>query len=196
MASGHILPSLASLANFHLRNPQAWGVLSVFQGSKDPLATIRPLGPTPYIRGVWAKWPFWALEAPYSLYGSWAIIHSPQSAVHGPFRPLLDKSNEAKGGSPLVFKVRWGPPEPVFDHGLQSTNFGQEIKGPNFQPRTTCGPFAAMASGSPRGHHLSSNPLFPSTQGEEFPFLHAPCTQGCRSGAYMVLYTIMHHFCS
>ncbi|MBW0486976.1 hypothetical protein O181_026691 [Austropuccinia psidii MF-1] len=24
----------------------------------------------------------------------------------------------------------------------------------------------------------------------------APCTQGCRSGAYMALYTIMHHFCS
>ncbi|MBW0477087.1 hypothetical protein O181_016802 [Austropuccinia psidii MF-1] len=37
-----------------------------------------------------------------------------------------------KGGS---------PPEPVFGHGPRSTNFGQEPKGPIFQPRTNCGPF-------------------------------------------------------
>ncbi|MBW0494984.1 hypothetical protein O181_034699 [Austropuccinia psidii MF-1] len=37
---------------------------------------------------------------------------------------------------------------------------------------------------------------FPLTLRGILPFLHAPCTQGFRSGAYMVLYTIMHHFCT
>ncbi|MBW0572516.1 hypothetical protein O181_112231 [Austropuccinia psidii MF-1] len=42
--------------------------------------------------------------------------------------------------------------------------------------------------------HLSS--IFTLTLRGILQFLHAPHTQGCRSGAYMVLYTIMHHFFS
>ncbi|MBW0478668.1 hypothetical protein O181_018383 [Austropuccinia psidii MF-1] len=37
--------------------------------------------------------------------------------------------------------------------------------------------------------------IFPLTLRGILPLLHAPHTQDCRSGAYMVLYTIMHHFC-
>ncbi|MBW0461034.1 hypothetical protein O181_000749 [Austropuccinia psidii MF-1] len=37
--------------------------------------------------------------------------------------------------------------------------------------------------------HLSS--IFPLTLRGILPLLHAPHTQGCRSGAYMVLYAIM-----
>ncbi|MBW0508497.1 hypothetical protein O181_048212 [Austropuccinia psidii MF-1] len=62
-------------------------------------------------------------------------------------------------------------------------NFGH---GPYFQPwplETT------------RGHQTSSASIPLNLRGV-LPFLRAPRTQGCRSGAYMVLYTIMHHFCS
>ncbi|MBW0560414.1 hypothetical protein O181_100129 [Austropuccinia psidii MF-1] len=104
------------------------------------------------------------------------------------------RPKEAKGGSPLapqarcVPKPQVGPPEPVFDHGPQSTKFGQELKG------TSVAHFQPWPLLTPRGHQLSSNSLFPPNQGEDFSFLHAPHTQGCRSGAYIVLYTIMHHF--
>ncbi|MBW0472024.1 hypothetical protein O181_011739 [Austropuccinia psidii MF-1] len=60
------------------------------------------------------------------------------------------RPNGAKGGVPLAPKPQVGPPEPVFDHGPQSTNFGQELKGPDVQPKNTCGPFSAMASGNPQ----------------------------------------------
>ncbi|MBW0514219.1 hypothetical protein O181_053934 [Austropuccinia psidii MF-1] len=112
------------------------------------------------------------------------------------------KSKGAKGCSPLAPKARWvsnhkwahlsqfltmDPNPPILD------------KNPN-DPISNQGPpvahFWPWPLETPRGHQLSSNPLFSSTQGEDFSFLHAPRTQGCRSGTYMVLYTIMHHFCS
>ncbi|MBW0499665.1 hypothetical protein O181_039380 [Austropuccinia psidii MF-1] len=50
-----------------------------------------------------------------------------------------------------------------------------------------------MASGNHQRppHQISSSFLL--TLRGILPFLHAPRTQGCRSGAYMVLCTIMHH---
>ncbi|MBW0492606.1 hypothetical protein O181_032321 [Austropuccinia psidii MF-1] len=82
----------------------------------------------------------------------------------GPFwlNPMRPKG--AKGGSPLNPKPQVGPPEPVFDHGPKSTNFGQP-KGPPVAH------FQTWPLVAPRGHQLSSNPLFPSTQGEDFPLL-------------------------
>ncbi|MBW0545090.1 hypothetical protein O181_084805 [Austropuccinia psidii MF-1] len=69
MAPGHILPSLAPLANSPPHQPPshypcfwAWGVFSVSEGPMAPLATTRALGPTIYISRVWAKGqldPFW-----------------------------------------------------------------------------------------------------------------------------------------
>ncbi|MBW0544051.1 hypothetical protein O181_083766 [Austropuccinia psidii MF-1] len=41
----------------------------------------------------------------------------------------------------------------------------------------------------------SAQSAFPSTYGEFLPFLLTIRTGGCRLGAYMVLCTIMHHFC-
>ncbi|MBW0498170.1 hypothetical protein O181_037885 [Austropuccinia psidii MF-1] len=42
----------------------------------------------------------------------------------------------------------------------------------------------------------SSQSVFPLNSRGFLPFLHTIRTQGCRHGAYMVLYTIIHHFCS
>ncbi|MBW0473608.1 hypothetical protein O181_013323 [Austropuccinia psidii MF-1] len=82
----------------------AWGVLSGFQGSMDPLANIRPLGPIPYIRGVLGH------LGPYGLYGPWAIICGPWSmGPLGPFWPNPMRPKGAKGGSPLDPKARWVP---------------------------------------------------------------------------------------
>ncbi|MBW0510569.1 hypothetical protein O181_050284 [Austropuccinia psidii MF-1] len=64
-----------------------------------------------------------------------------------------------------------------------------EPVGPNFGHGPPWTIFPAMASGN---HQRSAS--IPLNLRGILPFLHAPCTQGCRSGAYMVLYTIMHHF--
>ncbi|MBW0546850.1 hypothetical protein O181_086565 [Austropuccinia psidii MF-1] len=51
-ASGHILPSLAFLANFHLTNPQAFTLDFGPGGSPGPLSITLDFGPPPFIRGV------------------------------------------------------------------------------------------------------------------------------------------------
>ncbi|MBW0482081.1 hypothetical protein O181_021796 [Austropuccinia psidii MF-1] len=79
LASGHILPSLASLANFHLTNPQAF--ISVF-GPGGPLRLLRPVGRN---------------HGPQSV------------GVLGPFWPNPMRQKGAKGGSHLVPKARWVP---------------------------------------------------------------------------------------
>ncbi|MBW0514649.1 hypothetical protein O181_054364 [Austropuccinia psidii MF-1] len=53
-----------------------------------------------------------------------------------------------------------------------------------------------MASGKRQRPSDELSSIFPLTLRGILSLLHAPCTQGCRSGTYMVLYTIMHHFCS
>ncbi|MBW0559357.1 hypothetical protein O181_099072 [Austropuccinia psidii MF-1] len=102
----------------------------------------------------------------------------------------------AKGGSPLAPKAKWAHLSPFL---TMDTNPPILAKNPE-DPISDQGPpvahFQPWPLGTPRGHQLSSNPLFPPAQGEGFQFLHAPHTQQCRSGAYMVLYTIMHHFFS
>ncbi|MBW0483981.1 hypothetical protein O181_023696 [Austropuccinia psidii MF-1] len=104
----------------------------------------------------------------------------------------------AKGGSPLALKARWvpnhkwahlsrfvtmdpnpqvGPPEPVCDHGPQSTDFGQELKGPLvalFQPWPLI---------TPRGHQLSSRGRFPIP----------PCTLYSRMQEWCI-YEIIYHY--
>ncbi|MBW0497692.1 hypothetical protein O181_037407 [Austropuccinia psidii MF-1] len=64
------------------------------------------------------------------------------------------------------------------------THFGQGSPWITFHP---------MASGNHQGSQDQLQNLFLTSRGI-FPFLHASCTQGCRSGAYMVLYSIMHRF--
>ncbi|MBW0565819.1 hypothetical protein O181_105534 [Austropuccinia psidii MF-1] len=85
---GHILPSLASLAKFHLTNPQAF--TSIF-------------GPgSPFV--------FWGLQAPYGFYGPCAVIHGPQYVgVVGPFWPNSMRQKGGKGGKNLAPKARWVP---------------------------------------------------------------------------------------
>ncbi|MBW0571020.1 hypothetical protein O181_110735 [Austropuccinia psidii MF-1] len=108
----------------------------------------------------------------------------------------------AKGGSPLAPKARWVPNH-NWAHRSQSwpqipSNPKMAIRpsGPIFGQEPPWTIFQPMASGN---HQMPPDQLFssfPLTLRAIPPFLHAPRTQGCRSGAYMVLYTIMHHFCS
>ncbi|MBW0500375.1 hypothetical protein O181_040090 [Austropuccinia psidii MF-1] len=72
-----------------------------------------------------------------------------------------------KRGIPLAPKPQVGPPEPVIGHGPQSTNFGQEPKGPHVAQ------LSAMASGNPQRPPAQLKFTLPSAQGEDFPLLHA-----------------------
>ncbi|MBW0511176.1 hypothetical protein O181_050891 [Austropuccinia psidii MF-1] len=141
MASGHILPSLAFLADSHFTNPQAfifkfwaWGVILSSRSLQAPwpssLVSVPPLS-------LLGFWPFWAIWAPYGSYG-------PRSA------------------------------DPI----LAMDNHGSIVK-----------PWPLAAT-------RSSQPVFPLNSRGFLPSLHTIHTQRCRHGAYMVLYTIMHHFCS
>ncbi|MBW0586437.1 hypothetical protein O181_126152 [Austropuccinia psidii MF-1] len=96
MASGHILPSLASLANFHILNPQAYIFVLGLEVS---------LSPSPH-HGLCANPFHWEFPGLNGLFGPFrpptaSTVHRPRTAVRGPFRPLLDYSNEAKGGQPI-----------------------------------------------------------------------------------------------
>ncbi|MBW0513662.1 hypothetical protein O181_053377 [Austropuccinia psidii MF-1] len=100
MASSHILPSLASLANYHILHPQD----SIFV-----LGLEVSLSPSPH-HGLWANPFHWQFPGLNGLFGPfrppiastvrtpWSLVHRPRTAVRGPFRPLLAYSNEAKRG--------------------------------------------------------------------------------------------------
>ncbi|MBW0466919.1 hypothetical protein O181_006634 [Austropuccinia psidii MF-1] len=111
------------------------------------------------------------------------MAHGMQSVGHlGPFWPNFNEAKRGQGGQSLSFKPQVGPPEPFFGP--------KKALGPLWTP------FSAMASGNPQRPPAAQIHSSPQLKGKIFPFLHAPGTQGCRSGAYMVLSTLMHHFCS
>ncbi|MBW0562800.1 hypothetical protein O181_102515 [Austropuccinia psidii MF-1] len=94
MASGHILPSLASLANSPPHQPPGhypcffpWRVLSVFQGPMAPLATTRALGRTLNIRGSGPFRPPMASKARFSRHQVFRILLTAQ-LVHKGLEPI------------------------------------------------------------------------------------------------------------
>ncbi|MBW0560170.1 hypothetical protein O181_099885 [Austropuccinia psidii MF-1] len=95
-----------------------------------------------------------------------------------------------KGGNPL------GPPEPNLAPNLIKPKMAIN------HHRTLFGPESLGTIVSAHGlwnHQRPPDPLssiLPLTLRGILLLLHAPRTQGCRSGAYMVSYTITHHFCS
>ncbi|MBW0573045.1 hypothetical protein O181_112760 [Austropuccinia psidii MF-1] len=127
----------------------------------------------------------------YGLYGTWAVI-----TVQGP-RPVGQLGQRAQPTSPqgqVGLKPQLGPPEPNLDTNHHGAKMAINQHRTHFGPGSPWTTFQPMAPGS---HQRPPDLLnFPLTLRGILPFLHAPCTQGCRSGAYMVLYTIMHHFCS
>ncbi|MBW0573599.1 hypothetical protein O181_113314 [Austropuccinia psidii MF-1] len=174
MASGHILPSLDSLANSHILNPQA-STFVLGLGGLGPLALIIGFGPTLFLGGSWPKWPFLGHLGP--LRPLWSVGHN-----HGP------SANESKRGKPtspqgqVGPKPQLGPPEPIL------------ALNPIKTLRTQFWPITPMASGNHQRPPDQLSSSFLLTLRGILPFLHASHTQGCRSGAYMVLYTIMHLF--
>ncbi|MBW0590554.1 hypothetical protein O181_130269 [Austropuccinia psidii MF-1] len=118
--------------------------------------------------------------------------------VRVPIRPLWPnpmRPKEAKGGSPLAPKARGvpnhklGPPEPNLarnHHGTKMainhhrTQFGAGSPWTTFSAHGP--PFQPMAPG---GHQRTPDQLssiLPLTLRGILSFLHAPHTQGCRSG--------------
>ncbi|MBW0567722.1 hypothetical protein O181_107437 [Austropuccinia psidii MF-1] len=89
-------------------------------------------------------------------------------------------------------KPQLGPPEPILTINSLDTKMAIEPVGPNFRHGPYFQPWPLETT---RGHQTSSESIPLNLRGI-LPFLQAPRTQGCRSRAYMVLYTIMHHFCS
>ncbi|MBW0592480.1 hypothetical protein O181_132195 [Austropuccinia psidii MF-1] len=73
LSNGHILPSLAILANSHFPNPQAfifdfgtWGVILFSRGLQAPLAIILGYRATPFINGVLGHLgPLWLLRSAF-----------------------------------------------------------------------------------------------------------------------------------
>ncbi|MBW0470910.1 hypothetical protein O181_010625 [Austropuccinia psidii MF-1] len=98
------------------------------------------------------------------------------SAAHGPWDlsgPFLPNFNEAKGRQ---------------RGGLEATSahFGQKAQTAQIGPRTQV----------TRGNKPPSIRGFLSRSGKPLAQLNGPKPVGASSGAYMVLYTIMHHFSS
>ncbi|MBW0593893.1 hypothetical protein O181_133608 [Austropuccinia psidii MF-1] len=107
----------------------------------------------------------------------------------------------AKGGSHLAPKPQSDPPEPKLvtnpldpklAKDLLDTNLAINPVGPIFGHGPLFQPWPLETT---RGHQTSSAGFSPNLR-EILSFLNALRTRGYRSGAYMVLYTIMHHFCS
>ncbi|MBW0478924.1 hypothetical protein O181_018639 [Austropuccinia psidii MF-1] len=103
-----------------------------------------------------------------------------------------------KGGSQVGPKPQLDPPEPKLATNpldpklakdLLDTNLAINPIGPIFGHGPISQPWPLETT-------RSAQSTFPSTYGEFLPFLLTIRTGGCRLGAYMVLYTIMHHFCS
>ncbi|MBW0571781.1 hypothetical protein O181_111496 [Austropuccinia psidii MF-1] len=117
----------------------------------------------------------------------------------------------AKGGQPpspqgqVGPKTQLGPPEPFLvtnsldprlaKNAMDTFLAGNPV-GPLFWPWTTMDHYFSHGLWQPPEATRSGQSAFPSAYGEFFSFLHTIRTQGCRHGPYMVLYTIMHHFCS
>ncbi|MBW0533056.1 hypothetical protein O181_072771 [Austropuccinia psidii MF-1] len=145
MASGHILPSLASLADFHIPNPQASTLFFGPGGVLGPLALIIGSGPTLFIRGSLA---FLGHLGP--LRPLWSVGHL------GPFWP---NPMRPKGAARWVPNHNW-------DHLSQSwpqipSNPKMAIRplGPIFGQEPPWTIFHPMASGI---HQISSVQSFPS----------------------------------
>ncbi|MBW0529822.1 hypothetical protein O181_069537 [Austropuccinia psidii MF-1] len=98
----------------------------------------------------------------------------------GPFWPNFNESQRGQGEQSLSPKPQVGPPEPIYGP--------KKALGPLWPPSLS------MASGNRQRPPEAQIHSSPQLKGKILPFLHAPHTQGYRDGAYMVLYTIMHHF--
>ncbi|MBW0501239.1 hypothetical protein O181_040954 [Austropuccinia psidii MF-1] len=128
-------------------------------------------------------WPYPAQLQPhqppglYICFWDWGVLSVFQGS-----KPLLAQSNEAKRGqtgqttSP---KPQVGPPEPVFDHGLHSTNLGQELKEP------------PVASGNPQRPPAQLKSTLPPNSRERFPI--PPCTPYSRMQEWFI-YGIIYHY--
>ncbi|MBW0588755.1 hypothetical protein O181_128470 [Austropuccinia psidii MF-1] len=100
--------------------------------------------------------------------------HSLQYVVQlGPFCP---NPMRPKGGGQVGPKPQLGPPEPILAIRPSGPNFGQEPPWTTFQP---------MAFGNHQGPPDQLRSSFPITLRGIPSLLHAPRTQGYRSGASM-----------
>ncbi|MBW0543457.1 hypothetical protein O181_083172 [Austropuccinia psidii MF-1] len=107
---GHILPSLASLANFHLTNPQAFIFVLVPGG---PFSLPGVYGSSSHHQNSLPNPLYWE---GFGINGFFGAFRPPMaSTAHGPrsegplglFWPNPMRPKEAKGGSTLVPKAKW-----------------------------------------------------------------------------------------
>ncbi|MBW0518263.1 hypothetical protein O181_057978 [Austropuccinia psidii MF-1] len=100
-----------------------------------------------------------------------------------------------KGGGQVGPKPHLDPPEPKLATNPLDPKLAKDLLDTNLAINPI-GPIFGHGLWQPPEATRSDQSAFPSMYGEFFPLLHTICTQGCRCGAYMVLYTIMHHFSS
>ncbi|MBW0555236.1 hypothetical protein O181_094951 [Austropuccinia psidii MF-1] len=132
-ALGHILPSLAFLANSHFTNPQAFifdfgpGGHFVFYGPPGPLAIILEFKATPFIIGVLAHLGPLRLLRPVGG-DSWSTVRGPRpkgakGASHPGPKPQLGPSEPSLATTSL---------DPKVTKNLMDTILAINHVGPNF----------------------------------------------------------------
>ncbi|MBW0462705.1 hypothetical protein O181_002420 [Austropuccinia psidii MF-1] len=101
------------------------------------------------------------------------------------------KPKGTKAGSPLARKAKWVHLRQRLTMDPSPPILAKNSKAPNFQPRTTCGPFSAMASGSPKSPPAQSKSTLPLNSRGIFPI--PPCTPYSRMQEWCV-YGIIYHY--
>ncbi|MBW0526979.1 hypothetical protein O181_066694, partial [Austropuccinia psidii MF-1] len=158
-SNGHILPSLAFLANSHFTNPQAFIFDFWPGGSFSLLGASRPPSHYACIQGH--PFHYWG----FGLNG-----------LFGPFRPPTAPT--ARGlRSAVSPKPQLGPPEPFLattsldpkmTKNLMDTILAINPVGPNFGHGPPWTNSSAMASGNHQRPPDQLSPSFPSTPGDFF----------------------------
>ncbi|MBW0462417.1 hypothetical protein O181_002132 [Austropuccinia psidii MF-1] len=156
-----------------------------FEGPLSPLAISRVSGPPPLIIG------FRGIYTPYSLY-----------CLQAPFG-LIPMGQTSSPQFQVCLKPQVGPPESILAIKSQKSQNGQKTQKPQFwlqDPRHSAWPYPSRLNLWPLEITTSQQPLsirsFSSRSGRLLAQLNGPKSAGTRSGAYMVLYMIMHHFSS
>ncbi|MBW0590605.1 hypothetical protein O181_130320 [Austropuccinia psidii MF-1] len=183
MVSGHILPSLASLANILITNPQAFIFESGPGGSFCHLGASRP--PSHHF------W-FWAIpfhQWSLGLNGLFGPFRPPTASAArglrsvGQLGPFWPNPMRTKGGNHLAPKARWVPNI----NWTHLNQFGHKSRRTHFWPLNIT---PTMASGNHQRPPDHFRKLFPQLEQNSFI---PPCTLYSRLQQWCI-YGIIYHY--
>ncbi|MBW0565109.1 hypothetical protein O181_104824 [Austropuccinia psidii MF-1] len=151
MASGHILPSLASLANRHITNPQAF-IFDFGPGGSGPPSHHLWFWDTPF---HWGGLGLNGLIGPFRPPTASAAHGPPQGRV-GP-KPQLGPPEPILATNPLDTKMAIEPIGPIFGHGLPLTIIPEMASGNHQRPPDQLSKHSPQLKG--KSFHSSMHPV-------------------------------------